>query len=130
MFLGKSDLLPQGNSGKMVDKEVIREGGDVVIVIRPIIKIGAARESVSTISDTSDVFEFEIVFGKVVDVSGNAAVNLLGVTVVRKVRMVDANLDRDFGTRKKVAPMCKAENETHKLAVPNIIVSFGFGKGS
>src|SRR5260221_3630827 len=99
----------------MADKEVIREGGDVVIVIRPVIKIGAARESVSTISDASDVFEFEVVLGKVVDVPGNAAVNLLGGTIVRKVGMVDADVDRDFRTREQVTAISKAENENHKF---------------
>jgi hypothetical protein len=77
----------------LAEKKVVREGNDILIVIGSIIVIRPSRECICSISRASNVFEFKVILGEIVNVLRHTTQNLLWVVVVSKVRMVDEDLN-------------------------------------
>jgi hypothetical protein len=117
------NVIPQGNSGDLAKEKVVREGNNVLIVIRPIIVVRALGECISTIGGTSDVPKVEIILREVIDVSCDTAQDLLWVTVICEVCMVDKDLYREKCAYKEVLPMIKAEDEAHEFTIPDVVVA-------
>src|SRR5579863_2051452 len=113
---------------------MIRESDDLLIIIRPIVVIGTSGKTICAIQGTRQVFEDIIELREGVDVSSNATIDLLGVTVVSQICMVDEDLHWHSSARKQVAPMEEAIHKTHEFSVPDIIVPLRFcecaGSGS
>jgi hypothetical protein len=72
------------------------------------------------------MFEVEIELGEVIDISCNPSWNLLWVAIIREVRVVNKDLNREMRAGEEMFPVIKTKNEAHKFAVPYIVIALHF----
>jgi hypothetical protein len=116
------NAIPQGDSRDLAKEEVVREGNNILIVIQPIIIVRPSRECIGTIGRASDVSEVEIILREVIDITCDTARDLLWVSVICEVCVVNKDLYGEKRACKEMLPMIKAEDESHEFTIPDIVV--------
>ena len=111
-------------------EEVIGEGKNAFVVMGAVVVIWAVGEGVGMVRRARFVDQVDIVVPQGKDVAGEAAVNLLGAPIVLKVLVVGKNINNELSAKEEVAPMFKGTDDRKKFAVPDGVISFGFGEGS
>ena len=86
-------------------KEMIWKGCDVSVIGGAIGIVRAAREGVGAISGAWFMDKDEVVVAKRKDVTGDAAVDMLGGAVILKILVVGDDSDTVGGAHKEVAPV-------------------------
>jgi hypothetical protein len=74
------------------------------------------------------MLQFKVKIREIIDILSHVMWNLLRVTVVCEVCMIDKNLNWEECAGKQMFPMVKAKDESHEFVVPDIIVVFCFGE--
>jgi hypothetical protein len=118
------NAIPQGRSRYLAKKKVVREGNDILVVIRSIIIVRATGECIGTIGRTSNMFEVEIEFEEVVDVMCDVSWNFLWMAIICEVGVVHEDLNRDMCASKEMFPMIETEDKAHEFSVPDIVIAF------
>ena len=103
-----------------------REDSDLIVVIRPWVEIGSARESIGFVGSAWEVNKGEVVVCETGNITCNTSVDVLWVAVVFEVLVVSIYRDGGLGSHKKVSPVDEALYDGHKFSVMDVVVAFRF----
>jgi len=101
----------------------------MIIVHCAVIIVWAAREGVGTIGGSGFVDYDDVVIAKCEDVAGDAAIHILGCSVILEILVVGDNHDMVGCTHEKVAPMFESTDDGKEFSVPDRVISLCLGKG-
>ena len=117
------------HGGNDVEEEGDRKGEDTLVVMRAIVMVRAARESIHMVGHPWFVKEMDIVVAQGEDVASKAAVNLLGASVVLEILVIGKNINNESGTQQQILPVLQHPDDGEELMVPDGVVVFCLSKG-
>ena len=73
--------------------------------------------------------EADVVVAECQDIVGEAAIDFLGAAVILEVLVISKNIDDEFGTEEKVAPVFEGTDDGEEFLVPDRVILFSLGEG-